>query len=205
LSEFVMPSLGADMEAGILVEWLKQPGDVVQRGDVVAVVDTQKGAIEIEIFEAGVLDRILVQPGDKVPVGTPLATLRRNGAAQDPKPAPPQPPPEVPPQPEPSPPAPPPERPYEPPPEKPPSEVPSEIPPAPANPPVEIPEPEAGGGVRVRMTPAARRRAAELGLDPGTVRGTGPNGAVSLVDLEVAARRAPLGTALRAAAGFRSG
>ena len=38
-----MPSLGADMEAGTLVEWLKQPGDVVQRGDVVAVVDTQKG------------------------------------------------------------------------------------------------------------------------------------------------------------------
>ena len=140
------------------------------------------------------LDRILVQPGDKVPVGTPLATLRRNGAAQEPKPAPPQPPPEVPSQPEPSPPAPPPERPYEPPPAK------SlhrryhpRSPPAPANPPVEIPEPEAGGGVRVRMTPAARRRAAELGLDPGTVRGTGPNGAVSLVDLEVAARRAPLG------------
>jgi pyruvate dehydrogenase E2 component (dihydrolipoamide acetyltransferase) len=193
-----MPSLGADMEAGTLVEWLKQPGDVVQRGDVVAVVDTQKGAIEIEIFEAGVLDRILVQPGDRVPVGTPLATLRRNGAAQEPEPAPPQPPPELPPQPEPSPPAPPPERPYEPP-EKPPSEVPSEIPPAPASPPVEIPEPEAGSGVRVRMTPAARRRAAELGIDPGTVRGTGPNGAVSLVDLEMAARSGQPATALQRA------
>jgi pyruvate dehydrogenase E2 component (dihydrolipoamide acetyltransferase) len=43
-----MPSLGADMEAGTLVEWLKKPGDAVKRGDVVAVVETQKGAIEIE-------------------------------------------------------------------------------------------------------------------------------------------------------------
>jgi pyruvate dehydrogenase E2 component (dihydrolipoamide acetyltransferase) len=194
-----MPSLGADMEAGTLIEWLKQPGDVVKRGDVVAVVDTQKGAIEIEIFEAGVLDRILVQPGEKVPVGTPMATLRSNGAAQEPEPALPQPPQEVPPQPEPPPAPPPPERPYEAPPERPPSEVPFEIPPAPAQPPVEAPEPEAGGGVRVRMTPAARRRAAELGLDPSTFRGTGPNGAVSLADLEAAARRGPSVTALQRA------
>ena len=75
-----MPSLGADMEAGTLVEWLKKPGEPVKRGDVVAVVETQKGAIEIEIFEEGVLDRILVQPGEKVPVGTLMATLRSNGA-----------------------------------------------------------------------------------------------------------------------------
>ena len=77
-----MPSLGADMEAGTLVEWLKKPGEAVKRGDVVAVVETQKGAIEIEIFEAGVLDRILVQPGEKVPVGTPdgdAAEQRRPG------------------------------------------------------------------------------------------------------------------------------
>ena len=159
-----MPSLGADMEAGTLVEWLKKPGEAVKRGDVVAVVETQKGAIEIEIFEAGVLDQLLVQPGEKVPVGRPMATLRSNGAAQEPEPVPPQPPPEVPPQPEPPPAPPPPERPYEAPPERPPPEVPPEIPPSPEQPPVEIPEPEAEGGVRVRMTPAARRRAAELGL-----------------------------------------
>ena len=52
---FRMPSLGADMEAGVLVEWLKQPGDAVARGDIVAVVETQKGAIEVETFEAGVI------------------------------------------------------------------------------------------------------------------------------------------------------
>ena len=51
---FRMPSLGSDMEAGTLVEWLVKPGDAVKRGDVVAVVETQKGAIEIECFEAGI-------------------------------------------------------------------------------------------------------------------------------------------------------
>ena len=184
-----MPSLGADMEAGTLVEWLKKPGDAVRRGDVVAVVDTQKGAIEIEIFETGVLDRILVQPGEQVPVGTPMAILRSDGAGQEP--GPPQPPPEVPPQPERPPPETPPEAPPgEPPPEMPP-ETPPEITPPPEQPPVEIPEPEAGGGVRIRVTPAARRRAEELGLDLSAVQGTGPRGAVSLADVEAVAGRAP--------------
>ena len=70
-----MPSLGADMEAGTLVEWLKRPGDPVRRGDIVAVVETQKGAIEIDIFENGVIERWLVEPGTTVPVGTPLALI----------------------------------------------------------------------------------------------------------------------------------
>jgi pyruvate dehydrogenase E2 component (dihydrolipoamide acetyltransferase) len=193
-----MPSLGADMEAGTLVEWLKKPGEAVKRGDVVAVVETQKGAIEIEIFEAGVLDRILVQPGEKVPVGTLMATLRSNGA-QEPEPAPPRPPPELPPQPEPPPAPRPPERPYQPPPERPPLEVPPEMPPSPAQPPVEIPEPEASGGVRVRMTPAARRRAAELVLSPSGIRGTGPDGTISLADVEAAASRGPVATPVQRA------
>ncbi len=80
MSEFRMPSLGADMEAGTLVEWVKHPGDTVKRGDIVAVVDTQKGAIEIEVFEDGVLDQTLVKPGEKVPVGTVLALIRAAGA-----------------------------------------------------------------------------------------------------------------------------
>ena len=57
MSIFTMPSLGADMEEGKLVEWLVAPGDKVARGDVVAVVETQKGAVEIEIFEAGEIAR----------------------------------------------------------------------------------------------------------------------------------------------------
>jgi pyruvate dehydrogenase E2 component (dihydrolipoamide acetyltransferase) len=75
MSEFRMPSLGADMEAGTLVEWLKRPGDPVTRGDIVAVVETQKGAIEIEIFQTGVLTSLVVRPGEKVPVGAVLAVI----------------------------------------------------------------------------------------------------------------------------------
>jgi pyruvate dehydrogenase E2 component (dihydrolipoamide acetyltransferase) len=79
--EFRMPSLGADMEAGTLVEWLKKPGDTVARGDIVAVVDTEKGAIEIEVFTDGVIDRTTVATGEKVPVGTVLAFIRAAGEA----------------------------------------------------------------------------------------------------------------------------
>jgi pyruvate dehydrogenase E2 component (dihydrolipoamide acetyltransferase) len=83
-----MPSLGADMEAGTLVQWLKQPGDALARGDIIAVVDTEKGAIEIEVFEDGVLDRALIPPGQKVPVGTVLALIRSAGEAPSPVTAP---------------------------------------------------------------------------------------------------------------------
>lgn len=75
-----MPSLGSSMEAGTLVEWLKQPGDTLRRGDIIAVVDTEKGAIEIEVFEDGRLEQIRVQPGQKVPVGTVLASIKGTGA-----------------------------------------------------------------------------------------------------------------------------
>ncbi len=74
--EFRMPSLGADMEAGTLVEWLVKPGDWVKHGDIIAVVETQKGAIEIETFQSGQIEQILVNLKSKVPVGTPLALIR---------------------------------------------------------------------------------------------------------------------------------
>src|SRR5208283_4107974 len=76
MAEFRMPSLGSDMEAGTLVEWLVKPGDSVKHGDIIAVVETQKGAIEIEIFETGEVEQFLVDIGTKVPVGTPLAKIR---------------------------------------------------------------------------------------------------------------------------------
>jgi len=76
-----MPLLGADMTAGRLVAWYKHPGDAVARGDVIAEVDTDKGAIDVQVFTTGVLERILVQPGEKVPVGTALALIREPGEA----------------------------------------------------------------------------------------------------------------------------
>jgi len=75
-----MPSLGADMDAGTLVEWHVGPGTVVKRGDVVALVETDKGIVEVEIWESGTIDAVLVAPGTKVPVGTVLATTRADGA-----------------------------------------------------------------------------------------------------------------------------
>jgi pyruvate dehydrogenase E2 component (dihydrolipoamide acetyltransferase) len=72
---FRMPSLGADMDSGTVLEWLVHPGDTVHRGDLVAVVKTDKADIEVEIFEDGVIGELLVQEGSEVEVGTPLATL----------------------------------------------------------------------------------------------------------------------------------
>lgn len=70
-----MPSLGADMDEGTLVEWVVKVGDTVHKGDIVAVVDTTKSAIEVEVFTDGVVQELLVEPGTTVPVGTPLAHL----------------------------------------------------------------------------------------------------------------------------------
>ncbi|WP_416362059.1 biotin/lipoyl-containing protein, partial [Immundisolibacter sp.] len=53
-----MPSLGSDMESGKLIEWRIKPGDRVRRGDIVAVVETQKGAIDVEIFDSGVVESL---------------------------------------------------------------------------------------------------------------------------------------------------
>ena len=81
-----MPRLGADMEAGTLVRWRKQPGDVVKRGDVLAEVDTDKGVIDVDVFASGVLAEIRVPVGQRVPVGTVLAVIRQPGDTAAPSP-----------------------------------------------------------------------------------------------------------------------
>ena len=70
-----MPSLGADMESGTLIEWTVRVGDVVTRGSIVALVETQKATMEIESFVAGRIEALLVEPGAKVPVGAPIARV----------------------------------------------------------------------------------------------------------------------------------
>ena len=67
------PSLGADMDEGTVLEWLVKPGRPVHKGDIVAVVDTAKAAIEVESFDSGVVERARRGPGETVPVGTALA------------------------------------------------------------------------------------------------------------------------------------
>ena len=74
--EFKLPSLGADMDEGTLLEWRVHPGDAVKHGQVVALVDTTKAAIDVECWDEGTVDELVVQPGTKVPVNTVLALLR---------------------------------------------------------------------------------------------------------------------------------
>ena len=75
MGDFLMPSLGADMDSGTVLEWRVRPGDTVHRGDIVAVVDTDKSTIDVEVFEDGVITELLVEPGTEVPVGTVLAHI----------------------------------------------------------------------------------------------------------------------------------
>jgi pyruvate dehydrogenase E2 component (dihydrolipoamide acetyltransferase) len=164
MSEFRMPSLGADMEAGTVVEWRVHPGDAVKRGDIVALVETEKGLIEVEIFESGVVDTIVVPEGSKVPVGTVLATIHPATAAAQRSSAPQA---AVTPQPEPEPPPPP------------PPVAPLSAPSAPAPP-----------APRVHVSPLARTRAADLGVDLRALRGTGEAGAITVADVERAAAAA---------------
>lgn len=84
MAEFRMPSLGADMDEGTVVEWRIAPGDQVRRGDIVAVVDTAKAAIEIESFEDATVLEVLVTPGTRVPVGTVLAQFGPPGSVATP-------------------------------------------------------------------------------------------------------------------------
>ena len=77
--EFKMPALGADMDEGTLDEWLVKPGDKVTRGQIVAVVETTKAAVEIECWQEGTVSELLVPVGETVQVGAVLATLLESG------------------------------------------------------------------------------------------------------------------------------
>ena len=84
MGDFTMPSLGADMDAGSVLEWCVAPGDAVHRGDVVAVIHTDKNDIDAEAFEDGVIGALLVEPGVEVAVGTPIATIVPAGSSSAP-------------------------------------------------------------------------------------------------------------------------
>lgn len=71
------------MTAGELVAWLKQPGDLVRKGEVIAEVETDKAIAEIESMFTGVVERLLIETGAKVPVGTVLAVIRTEGPEEE--------------------------------------------------------------------------------------------------------------------------
>lgn len=167
--EFKLPSLGADMEEGKLLEWLVKPGDAVKRGQVVAIVDTSKAAVDVEIWQEGTIFEELVPVGATVPVGTVLATLLEQGeSGQLPGAEPVRT-----------------------------AAIAATVTPAPTQE-AQVP-PAVAGAVgspvapqRKAVSPAARVRAHELGLDVEKIAGTGVEGAVTLDDvLQVASTRAP--------------
>ncbi|MFJ5860212.1 dihydrolipoamide acetyltransferase family protein [Pseudarthrobacter sp. NPDC092439] len=203
MTEFRMPSLGADMEHGKVVEWLVRPGDYVRKGDLIAAVDTDKTVMDIESFEEGVVAEFLVEIGDTVDVGTPIARITAT-PAQLPS-------------------------------ERPPRDQAAKLPPpvrhlahslgvdvgslhgsgrnaevtradveragaasltkaAVLPPPPRRPHPAppgAAGGGRVRSSPLARRLAERLGVDLKGLAGTGPGGAVTEADVRREASGGP--------------
>lgn len=77
--EFRLPSLGADMDEGTLLEWKVKPGDAVKKGQVIAVVDTAKAAVDVECWQEGTVHELVAAVGEKMPVGALMATLLAAG------------------------------------------------------------------------------------------------------------------------------
>lgn len=77
--ELRLPSFGADMDDAEFVQWRVQPGQAVRRGDIACVVETQKGAIDVEVWQDGTVARLIAEPGQRIPVGQTLALLAAEG------------------------------------------------------------------------------------------------------------------------------
>jgi pyruvate dehydrogenase E2 component (dihydrolipoamide acetyltransferase) len=173
VTKVVMPKLSEAMETGKVIKWLRNEGDRVQSGDIVAEIETDKADVEMEAFGAGVLRKILVAAGERAPVGTLIGVIAEPGEDIAPllaeaggpsptaKPAPAAP--------------------------APTSVAPVAAPapvvsaPAAAVPAVPVAE-------RLRVSPLARKVAAQTGLDLRLVQGTGPGGRIIRRDVEAATK-----------------
>jgi pyruvate dehydrogenase E2 component (dihydrolipoamide acetyltransferase) len=164
--DYALPSLGADMDVGRVVEWRVGIGDAVSRGDVMAVVETEKSDIDIEIWHDGVVEEFLVELQQEIPVGTPIVRLR-GVAPVDQAPS----------------------REGRPSTLTPPATAPATFPPPP---PFAAVTPDRGSPAdRIPASPRARRLAAERGIDLAGVAATGPGGAVVAADVVAAGGSAP--------------
>jgi len=165
ISEVVMPQMGADMVEGTILHWRKHEGDPVERGEIIAEIETDKANVEIEAFESGIFRRAIHGEGDVVPIGEVIAIIAAagddisqyaNGAA-------------------------------------PPVAAPAAASAASAaTAPAQVAAPsEAEAGERQRVSPVARRIAEERGIDLAQVRGTGPDGRIIKRDVESFAAAPP--------------
>lgn len=159
-----MPKLGFDMAEGTLVRWVKLEGETVNKGDILAEIETDKATVEVESSFAGVVHKHLVEQGSVVPVGTPIAIIAAPGEQVEDIPTT-QPAQEVPAQ----------------------AQTPQTAPAAPVQP---AATPTAPAGP-VKASPLARRMATEQGLDIHTLRGSGPGGRIVKRDVENALKSIP--------------
>ncbi|TMD66604.1 MAG: 2-oxo acid dehydrogenase subunit E2, partial [Chloroflexi bacterium] len=183
MSEISMPRLSDTMQEGTISRWLKQPGDEVKKGDVLAEIETDKATMDLEAYESGTLEKILVQGGETVPIGQAVAVIgsgsgaQNAGAepaqqpAQEPSPAPAtartatE---EAPPAPEPA------------------AESKNQAPAAEStNVQQRVPEiAERSDGASIKVSPLARRMAEEHNIDLHQLQGTGPGGRIVRDDIE---------------------
>ena len=174
-TNILMPALSPTMTEGNLARWLKQEGERIKAGDVIAEIETDKATMEVEAVDEGILGRILVPAGTQgVKVNDVIAVLVETGeavptAGAAPKAAP--------------------------------AAVPAPVAPAPvaAAPAAAAPTPVASGD-RVFASPLARRMAAQAGLDIGQIAGSGPNGRIVKADVDAALSRGPAPVAAAAPA-----
>src|SRR5512145_1295685 len=74
-----MPKLGFDMAEGLLVRWVKQVGENINKGDVLAEIETDKATVEVESSASGVVLQHMVDQGTMVPVNAPIAVIGQAG------------------------------------------------------------------------------------------------------------------------------
>ena len=148
-----MPKLSDTMTEGTLIKWHKKVGDQIEIGDVLAEVETDKATMEMEAFDEGVLTEILIQEGEKAPVNAVIAVLGGDSAASAPAPVAAAAP-----------------------------AVKESAPAAPA-PVAAAAAPVSTSGERLKVSPLARKIAAEQGIDLNAVAGSGPAGRIVKKDL----------------------
>jgi pyruvate dehydrogenase E2 component (dihydrolipoyllysine-residue acetyltransferase) len=158
-NEVKLPRLGQGMEAGTITKWLKAPGDIVEKGEPLFEIDTDKVTQEVESDYAGVLLKITLESGE-APVGQTIAYIGKEGeeVAEVAAPAPAEPEPAAAPAPEPD------------------SAKPNQI--------REVAPASASNGGRIKASPLARRIARERGIELSSLQGTGPDGRIVAEDVE---------------------
>ena len=166
-TEITMPKLSDTMTEGRLIAWKKGVGEKVERGDIIAEVETDKATMELEAFVSGILVEIRIKAGEMAPVGTVIAVIGAAGEAASHQPSASEQPEKAPTAPEPA---------------APPAEPPLEAPEAAAAPKVSVPPAPEGG--EEKASPMVRRLAREKGIDLAQVAGSGPEGRILQEDLE---------------------